>query len=141
MDSTITLQLTLTLGREQLPIIKQIVDMAQAYSPLADDEDLPPDDVTPEEAAQAITESTPEVLDILDDLDLEPKSVWSDEALIEAVRPCVQENKDKAKTWLELYATGHGFKATRMRDVPVSRRGEFVTGMYNYFGREYNGVA
>ena len=154
MDNSITLQLSLTIGREQLPLIRRL--MALAAESAEDIGDLPEDGVrcqecpdrapvSPEEAAKAITDANPEAKELLDIFDAEPVSVWDDDSYLAAVTPCIQENRDKATKFLALFAQGNGIKPAgarlKMRDVPTSLRGDFVVALYNYFGKQYDGAA
>ena len=151
MENSIKLQLTLTLGRDQIQDLRRVFGLA---APVDDIGDLPEDNgvrcqecpdrvpVSPAEAAKAIADANPGVQDFIEVLDAEPVSVWDDESYLAAVTPCIQENRDKATKFLSLFAQGNGIKPAgaklKMRDVPVSLRGDFVEALYSFFGKVYN---
>lgn len=149
MDNNITLQFNLTLSRENIETLRKIILPYTSRHP----EDMPAEicpchakpEATPQEAAAAIVEETPAAGDLIKDLEAEPVALWPDDKYLEAVAPCIRENKEKAATFLALFVQGNKvpFSGDRpkMRDVPQGLRGHFVTGLYQYLGKQYNGVA
>lgn len=140
MDNNITLQFNLTLSRENIDTLRKILLPYTSRHP----EDMPAE-ICPEEAAAAITKEAPEAASLIEDLEAEPVALWPDDKYLEAVAPCIKENREKASTFLDLFVKGNRISVPgdrpKMRDVPQGLRGQFVEALYQYFGKQYNGVA
>ena len=140
MDNNITLTFNLTLSRENIDTLRKILLPYTSRHP----EDMPAE-ISPETAAAAITKEAPEAARLIDDLKAEPVALWPDDKYLEAVAPCIKENREKASTFLDLFVKGNRISVPgdrpKMRDVPQGLRGQFVEALYQYFGKQYNGVA
>lgn len=140
MDNNITLQFNLTLSRENIDTLRKILLPYTSRHP----EDMPAE-ICPEAAAAAITKEAPEAARLIDDLGAEPVALWPDDKYLEAVAPCIKENREKASTFLDLFVKGNRISVSgdrpKMRDVPQGLRGQFVEALYQYIGKQYNGVA
>lgn len=155
MENNITLTFNLSVNRDGLAVLARFLRILQSQPAAVPDMPLdvykgtapaaPAEPVTPARAAEALAQAEPQTKDFLDAMGAEPVALWPDDKYLEAVAPCIKENREKASTFLDLFVKGNRISVPgdrpKMRDVPQGLRGQFVEALYQYFGKQYNGVA